>query len=74
MRICTLRSLYPRSIWSLLLSLLLLPMSPAVIQAASATEATVPDCTQTELGSQPVAVQLTRSAGAGAGDPALPTR
>ena len=63
MRICTLRSLYPRSIWGLLLSLLLVLTSPSAVQAASATEATAPDCTQTELGSQPVAVQLTRTEG-----------
>ena len=62
MRICTLRSLRPRIPWGLLLSLLLLPMSPAVVQAASATEATMPDCTQSGLKPRPVAVQLTRSA------------
>ena len=61
MRICAFRSLYPRIPWSLLLSLLLLPMSPAVVQAASATEATAPNCTQTGLEPWPVVVQLTRT-------------
>ena len=60
MRICTLRSLYPRSIWGLLLSLLLMLTSADVVEAASTAEASVPDCAQSSLGPQPVAVQLTR--------------
>ena len=63
MWICAFRSLRPRIPWSLLLSLLLLPMSPAVVQAASATEATTPDCAQSGLEPRPVAVQLTRAEG-----------
>ena len=62
MWICAFRSLCPRIPWSLLLSLLLLPMSPAVVQAASATEATIPDCAQSGLEPRPVAIQLTRKA------------
>ena len=62
MRICAYRSLCPRIPWSLLLSLLLLPMSPAGVQAASATEATTPDCAQSGLEPRPVAVRLTRKA------------
>ena len=58
---CAFRSLRPRIPWSLLLSLLLLPMSPAVVQAASATEATTPDCAQSGLEPRPVAVRLTRT-------------
>ena len=42
----------------LALTLLLLPMSPAVVQAASATEATTPDCAQSGLEPRPAAVQL----------------
>ena len=61
MWICAFRSLSPRIPWSLLLSLLLLPMSPAVVQAASATEATTPDCAQSGLEPRPVAVRLTRT-------------
>ena len=62
MRICAFRSLRPRIPWGLLLSLLLLSMSPAVVQAASATEATTPDCAQSGLEPRPVAIQLTRKA------------
>ena len=62
MWICAFRSLRPRSPWSLLLALLLLPTSPAVVQAASATEATTPDCAQSGLEPRPVAIQLTRKA------------
>ena len=58
MWICAFRSLRPRSPWSLLLALLLLPTSPSAVQAASATEATTPDCAQSGIEPRPVAVQL----------------
>ncbi len=61
MWICAFRSLHPRCLGSLLLSLLLVLSSPSVVQAAG-KETTAPDCAQTGLASQSVAVQLTRSA------------
>ena len=51
-----------RGSWhALLLSLLLLLMSPATVRATAGTEAGGPDCAQAGLHSQPVAVQLTHS-------------
>ena len=51
-----------RGSWhALLLSLLLLPMSPATVRATAGTEAGGPDCAQAGLHSRPVAVQLTHS-------------
>ncbi len=58
MWICTYRSLRPRCLGSLLLSLLLMLSSPSVVQAAG-KEVTAPDCA---LASQSVVVQLMRSA------------
>lgn len=46
----------------LALTLLLLPMSPAVVQAATEPEATTPDCAQSGLEPRPAAVQLDRRA------------
>ena len=60
MRIRAFRSLRPRCLGGLLLSLLLLTF-PVAVRAVAGIEATVPDCAQTELNPQPVAVQLTRT-------------
>ena len=57
---CVFRFLRPRIPWSLLLSLLLMLTSADVVEAASTAEASVPDCAQSSLSPQPVAVQLTR--------------
>ena len=54
-------SLQTRSLHALLLSLLLLLMSPAAVRATAGKEANGSDCAQADLNSQPVAVQLTRS-------------
>ncbi|MCY3660693.1 MAG: leucine-rich repeat domain-containing protein, partial [Caldilineaceae bacterium] len=58
MRIRAFRSLRPRFLGGLLLSLLL--TFPVAVHAAAGTEATAPDCARTGLNSQPVAGQLTR--------------
>ena len=50
-----------RSWHALLLSLLLLLMSPATVRATAGTEADGPACAQAGLNSRPVAVQWTRS-------------
>ena len=63
MWICTFRSLRPRVLWGLLLSLLLLLASPAVVQAATEPEASVPDCAAEVLEPWPVTVRLTRTEG-----------
>ena len=55
------RTLCPRASWGLLLALLLMLASPAVVQAASATEASVPDCAAEVLEPQPVTLQMTQS-------------
>ena len=62
MWICALRSLCPRIPWGLLLSLLLMLTFPVEVRTVSVPEATTPDCAQSGLEPQPVAVQLTRSA------------
>ena len=64
MRLCAFCSLRPRFRGGLLLSLflLLLLTFPVAVRAATGTEATAPDCARTGLGSQPVAIQLTRTA------------
>ena len=54
--------LRPRFFGGLLLSLLLLFISPGAVRATAGQEANGPDCAQAGLNSQPVAVQLTRSA------------
>ena len=61
MRIHAFGALHPRFTWSLLLSLLLLLTSPSVVEVEAGNEATTPNCEQAEGGSQPVAVQLTRT-------------
>ena len=62
MRICAFRSLRPHIPWGLLLSLFLLLTSPSTVQAAAENQTNAPDCSRTGFASQPVAVQLTRSA------------
>ena len=61
MWICAFRSLRLRIPWSLLLSLLLLLVSPAVVQATTEPEASVPDCAAEVQEPQPVTVQMTQS-------------
>ena len=63
MRICAFRSLRLRVPWSLLLPLLLLLAVPAVVQAATEPEASVPNCAAEVLEPQPVTVQMTQSDG-----------
>ncbi len=55
---CTFASLHPRCLGILLLSLLLLLMSPSAVRAVGENEATTPNCVRTGLEPQPVTVQL----------------
>ena len=61
MWICVFRSLSPRIALSLLLSLLLLLTVPAVVQASTEPEASVPDCAAEVREPQPVTVQMSQS-------------